>query len=68
MQECAEKMQTAAAAGDQNAKEWLLDVKQIASHRRPHLLRNSRAMLPLRLATARPCMGSRVVTGSRVAA
>ncbi len=30
MQECAEKMQTAAAAGDQNAKEWLLDVKQIA--------------------------------------
>jgi hypothetical protein len=30
VQEFAEKMQAAAQAGDANAKEWLLDLKQIA--------------------------------------
>ena len=30
VQALAEKLQTAAQGGDQNAKEWLLDLKQIA--------------------------------------
>jgi len=30
IQALAQKLQTAAAAGDQNAREWLLDLKQIA--------------------------------------